>query len=329
MHSRLRISLPLAAIVAISACSAATTQDAGPGGGGAQQVAVTISPSSTEVRPSGTAQFDSTVTGSADTSVVWAVVEAAGGSVTDTGLYTAPGSTGTFHVKVSSQAAPASSAVATVTVTAAPAVQVTLSPGTVTVAAGGSQTFTATVANATDTRVTWSVSEATGCGSVTQAGVYTAPGAAATCHVVATSVADPTRSATATVTVSAPPPPVTLTLSPASGAVDACKTLTFAATVTGASDTSVNWSVSEGATGGTITSAGVYTAPSTAGTYHVVAASRASPSTTKTATVTVSDHVLSVSVSPATATVTAGGTAQFSATVTTSCGTFAATVAAN
>lgn len=54
---------------------------------------------------------------------------------------------------------------------------------------------------ATNTAVTWSVSEASGCGSVSGTGLYTAPSTAQTCHVVATSVADTTKSATATVTV--------------------------------------------------------------------------------------------------------------------------------
>ncbi len=50
---------------------------------------------------------------------------------------------------------------------------------------------------------------------------------------------------------------------------------TFTATVTGSSNTAVTWSVLEGSTGGTITSSGTYTAPRTAGTYHVVATSSA------------------------------------------------------
>ena len=49
----------------------------------------------------------------------------------------------------------------------------------------------------------------------------------------------------------------------------------FTATVTGALDTVVTWSVKEGATGGSITTAGLYTAPAKAGTYHVVATSKA------------------------------------------------------
>jgi hypothetical protein len=49
----------------------------------------------------------------------------------------------------------------------------------------------------------------------------------------------------------------------------------FSANVVGTSDTSVTWSVQEGASGGTVDSTGLYTAPMTAGTYHVVADSHA------------------------------------------------------
>jgi hypothetical protein len=54
--------------------------------------------------------------------------------------------------------------------------------------------LTATVANAGDTRVSWSVEEGTAGGSVDTAGRYTAPAAPGTFHVVATSVADPAAS---------------------------------------------------------------------------------------------------------------------------------------
>jgi len=201
-------------------------------------------------------------------------------------------------------------------------VTVTVSPASATVAASGTRTFTAAVTGATNTAVTWSVREATGCGSITSAGVYTAPVAAATCHVVAVSVADGVTSGVATVTVSAPTP-VTVAVSPATAAVDACRTLTFTATVTGTTNTVVDWSVQE-ALGGTITSSGVYTAPDTAGIYHVVATSRASATSSATRAVTVTERVLSVAVNPPTVTVLPNGTAQFTATVTTTCGSVTA-----
>ena len=51
----------------------------------------------------------------------------------------------------------------------------------------------------------------------------------------------------------------------------------FSATVTGAAVTTVTWSVLEGAAGGAIDPAGLYTAPAAPGTYHVVATSTADP----------------------------------------------------
>lgn len=68
--------------------------------------------------------------------------------------------------------------------------------------------FTATVTGTSNTAVTWSVQESNG-GTVT-AGLYQAPGIPGTYHVVATSVADPTKSATAAVSVSAVPTGLTL-----------------------------------------------------------------------------------------------------------------------
>jgi hypothetical protein len=50
------------------------------------------------------------------------------------------------------------------------------------------------------------------------------------------------------------------------------------ATVSGTSETSVTWSVEEGPVGGSVDSHGLYTAPQTPGTYHVVATSNADPS---------------------------------------------------
>jgi hypothetical protein len=55
---------------------------------------------------------------------------ATGGSITSAGVYTAPASTGTFHVIATSQADSAKSASATVTVNAAPAPNFTSTPGT-------------------------------------------------------------------------------------------------------------------------------------------------------------------------------------------------------
>lgn len=64
---------------------------------------------------------------------------------------------------------------------------------------------------------------------------------------------------------------------------------TFAATVTGTPNTAVTWSVEEGAAGGSIDQAGVYTAPATPGDFHVVATSQEDPSKHDVATAHVVD----------------------------------------
>jgi len=306
----------------LTACDAAST--ASPKITAGQQVTVTVEPGSTQLAPGATRQFTATVTGSINTAVQWTVQEGGvGGAITSGGAYTAPASAGTYHVVATSGADPGASASAVVTVTPNPAVGVSVSPANASVVAGAQATFTATVTNAANAAVTWSVREATGCGSVTPGGVYTAPAAAATCHVVATSVQDGTRSASATVTVTGPPPVITVAVAPAAVSLDACASRTFTATVTGTTNTAVTWTVQEGAAGGTITGGGAYTAPATAGTYHLVATSSANGTSAGSSTVTVVERVLGVAVSPAVINVAPGGTAQFTATVTTTCGAFA------
>ncbi|HVP49654.1 MAG TPA: hypothetical protein VMT56_00380 [Candidatus Bathyarchaeia archaeon] len=187
--------------------------------------------------------------------------------------------------------------------------EVTVKPSTVSLSTEGTQAFTATPST-----VTWSTS----CGSITAAGVYTAPASAATCIVTATDTENTSISGTATVTVTAPVTPV-VTISPVAPTMDACTTLQFATTYNMSG--TVSYSVGTGA--GSVTASGLYTAPSSAGTYQVVATG--SVGGAATATVTVVDHILSVAVSPTTANLNTGGLQQFTATVTTTCGTFAAT----
>ncbi|HLK34870.1 MAG TPA: hypothetical protein VKT29_17365, partial [Terriglobales bacterium] len=92
-----------------------------------------------------------------------------------------------------------------------PAVAISISPASVTLAPSAAQTFTATVTNTTDTAVTWQVNKTTGgnatVGTITAAGVYTAPAKEPnppSVNVVAISQADSTKSATAVVTIGQP-----------------------------------------------------------------------------------------------------------------------------
>ena len=266
-------------------------------------VAVTISPGSASLSTGGSQQFTATVTGNSNTAVTWS---ASGGTITTSGMYTAPSTAGTYTVTATSAADATKSASASVTVSAAPVVAVSITPGSASLTTGGTQQFTASVSGSSNTAVTWS---ATG-GSITS-GLYTAPSAAGTYTVKATSVADTTKSASATVTVAADPV-VAVTISPVSASLLTSGTQQFKATVTGSSNTSVNWA----ATGGTITTGGLYTAPGAAGTFTVTATSAADSTKSASATVTVSAPVVAVSISPGSASLSTSATQQFTATVT-------------
>src|SRR5437764_13338825 len=89
-------------------------------------------------------------------------------------------------------------------------VSVTISPILATVAAGGTQQFSAVVQNTSNTAVTWQVNGVTGgnatVGTISSSGLYTAPGVVpnpATVTVTAVSQADATKSAAAQVTITA------------------------------------------------------------------------------------------------------------------------------
>src|SRR5205085_2323652 len=143
--------------------------------------------------------------------------------------------------------------------TAITVIAVSITPAAASTTAGGTVQFTGTVTGSTDTRVIWSVKESSG-GQISASGLYQAPAAVGTYHVVATSTADTSKSASAELTVQAPPPPVAVTIAPETITVDHDATQQFTASVTGATNTAVSWSVTE-STGGTVDSSGLYTAP--------------------------------------------------------------------
>jgi Fe-S cluster assembly iron-binding protein IscA len=298
----------------------------------AAAVAVSVLPTSANVAAGAQRKFTATVTGTTKTAVTWSLSGvgcngAACGTITAAGLYTAPATVpnpATVTVTATSQADPTKSAKATVTIAAAVAVSV--SPTSANVVAGAQRQFTATVTGTTNTAVTWSLSGAgcsgAACGTINTAGLYTAPNSVpspAAVTVTATSQADATKSASATVTVLVP---VKVSVSPASASIATGAQQQFTATVTGTTNTAVTWSVSgtgcSGAVCGTITAAGLYTAPGTIpspATVTVTATSQADNTKSAQATVTVVAPVL-VSVSPTSANVVTGSKQQFTATVT-------------
>ena len=295
-------------------------------------VSVSIAPTSAQVVATKTQQFTATVSNTSNTAVTWTVggagcSGATCGTVSSSGLYTAPSNVpnpAQVSVTATSVADPTKSAAATVTVL--PSVAVSISPTSAQVAVTKTQQFTATVTNATNTAVTWSVggSGCTGsaCGTVSSSGLYTAPSTVpspALVTVTATSVADSSKSSSAAVTIL---PGVAISISPTTAQVIAGKTQQFTATVTNTSNTGVTWSVSgsgcTGATCGTVSTSGLYTAPGTLPSpalVTVTAKSDADSTKTASAAVTILPAV-GVSVSPITATVVVGKTRQFTATVT-------------
>lgn len=244
-------------------------------GCGVGNVSISISPGQATVSANAQVQFSASVGSAGNKTVLWS---ATGGTVTDTGLFTAPALPTTCYVVATSQADPSRTATAVVTVVA----PVVITPGTATLAPLATQTFTAVVTETGDTNVTWSIVEGASGGTITSGGVYTAPTVEGTYHVLATGVADPTKSATAPVTVVAP---VAITPNPATVATGG--TQLFTASVRSSGSTTMTWSVVEGAAGGTIDATGLYTAPAAAGAYHVLATSVAEPTKSATAVVNV------------------------------------------
>lgn len=172
-------------------------------------VAVSVSPTAASLTASQSRQFIASVTGTSNTAVTWSVSPAVG-TITQSGLYTAPASItapATVTVRAASAADPTKFATAVVTLN--PTVSVAVTPSAVTLAASATQQFTASVSGSTNTAVTWSLSPAVG--TISASGLYTAPASVAsatTVTVKAVSAADSTKSATAVVTL-APSAPAT------------------------------------------------------------------------------------------------------------------------
>ena len=147
---------------------------------------------------------------------------------------------------------------------------------------GTTVAFQAQVTGQSNLAVVWSVREGSAGGSIDGTGLYTAPHAAGTFHVVATSQADPTARGVASVDV----PPVTVLISPPTEVLRIGGQRQFGGFAV-AADQNVTWKILEGQAGGNITTGGFYTAPSVTGTFHVTATSLFDPSISTTAPVTI------------------------------------------
>jgi hypothetical protein len=166
--------------------------------------------------------------------------------------------------------------------TAPPRITITVTPNSTTVLRDATQAFTAKVTGMTNTAVTWSVEESSG-GTIDSTGLYTPPqNGAGTFHVIATSQASSSDLGIAAVTVPLPQ----VTINPVAATLHPGGTRTFAATISGLTNTAANFTIQESA-GGVINSIGLYTAPGVGGFYHVVASSIEESTVTASSTVTV------------------------------------------
>jgi hypothetical protein len=287
------------------------------------QVVVTISPTTVSVTENTTKQFTPSVTGTTNVGVKWSVDgviggAAANGTISTTGIYTAPATTGAHTVTATSNADTTQSASAAVTVTA---VAIIISPTTASVTAGTPKQFIPSVTGTTNVGVKWFVDGvlggSTASGAVTTGGLYTAPSVAGTHTVSVTANADLTKTASAAVTITT----IGIFISPTSASVNTGSSKQFIPSVTGTTNTGVKWLVDNvlgGSTAsGTITTGGLYTAPSAVGTHTVSITANADPTKSASAAVTVTAPTpVAITLSPTTATVVGTQTKQFIPTVT-------------
>jgi YD repeat-containing protein len=173
-------------------------------------VGISVTPANATLAAGGAQQFLANIVNAKNTGVSWSLAPGGLGSISSSGLYTAPASIGgqqTVIVTGTSLADPAQSASATINLSTGvtlPQGSVSINPTAATLYANQTQQFSASVFNSTDTSVTWSISP-TGVGSIDSSGLYTAPpmiGSTQTVMVTATSQANTALSASANILLS-------------------------------------------------------------------------------------------------------------------------------
>jgi hypothetical protein len=167
---------------------------------------LTIAPLNPCIAPGATQQFKATLSNVSGTGVNWSVDSVAGGNgtvgtITTTGLYTAPSTSGQHTIGAVSQVDSKAAASTTVALNSKPGLSI--SPDAATVLVSSQQTFqVATCGGVADT-VTWSVDGVAGgsdaSGMISSTGIYTAPATAGTHTIQAADSAQHTDKATATV----------------------------------------------------------------------------------------------------------------------------------
>lgn len=243
----------------------------------------------------------------------WSVV-AGGGTISEDGLFTAGMVAGSFPATVTATSDGLSGSVS-VTVTAGPALMITVTPATNSIATSATQQYVAVATDAGGNVVVinpvWSI-EAGG-GTVSISGLFTAGDVAGTfANTVTASFGGVSGSATATVTTTAGVL-ATLTISPEPATLITNGTVQFTAVGRDVNGTVLaitpTWAVMSG--GGTISATGLFTAGVDLGTF-VNTVRVTSGAITGTATVVVTGAILTtLSVQPDPAMIPLNGTQQF------------------
>lgn len=267
---------------------------------------VVISLASATVAVGGTQQFAAQGQDASNNAIdgltyTWTIV-ASGGTVDISGLFTAGSTTGAYAntVQVSTtQGAITKTATASVTVvTPGPLDHVIISPASASVVAGGTQQFTAQGQDVSNVTIpglvyTWSVVAADG--TINGTGLFTAgliTGVYANTVQASTIQGTVTKTGTASVTVTVAPGPLDhVVISPVRATLAIGGAKQFTAQAKDAANVTIpgltyTWSVV--AVGGTISTAGLFTAGTTAGSYaNTVQVSVTQGAVTKTATASV------------------------------------------
>jgi hypothetical protein len=299
-------------------------------------ITVTVVPATASILLGDPLTFTATVANTSNTAVSWSVNAIPGGNATigtidADGVYTAPAnlpSPASVSVEATSAADNSKNSIGLVTI--ASGISVSVSPQTMLVELGASRPFTATVNSAGNPNrsVNWVISGSgcpgAACGTVDSSGTYTAPQvltAPPNISLTAISVADPSKSATGAITVTS-----LFSLAVVGpSSVTTGNTAAFAATLTPVAGSNpsrvISWSVAgTGCTGvacGTISSSGVYTAPSippSPPTVQIIATPQADPSKAISVPVSIL-AVIGISISPSAVTVPLGAARTFQATV--------------
>jgi uncharacterized protein (TIGR03437 family) len=168
-------------------------------------VTVVVSPAAVTLTGGQTQKFTATVLGISNSAVTWSISPQTG-TIDSSGSYTAPASITTsakITVTATSNFDGTSTGTATVTLNAPAAVTIAISPTSVSLTNSQTQQFTATLTNATNSAVLWTISPTTGAGTLDTNGFYTAPSSITVTKATVTvqSLQDPTKTASATVTL--------------------------------------------------------------------------------------------------------------------------------